>query len=81
MNDPSRFDILEKLEEFARERGLSVLQVAIGSLLGRAAVSSVIAGAMNPEQVSANIAASSWVASSADWQALDRITAAGRPAQ
>lgn len=81
LNDPSRFDILEKLEEFARERGLSLLQVAIGSLLGRAAVSSVIAGAMNPEQVSANIAASSWVASSADWKALDQITAAGRPAQ
>lgn len=76
--DQSRFDILEKLEEFAGERGISLLQVAIGSLLGRATVSSVIAGAMSPAQVTANVAAASWVASAEDWRALDLITGSSR---
>ena len=73
----SQFDVIEALERFAAERGISLLELAIGSLLGRPVVGSVIAGAMSPEQVVANVAAASWTATEADWQELDRITGSG----
>ena len=72
--DQGRFDKVEALEAFASAHGLSLLQVAIGSLLGRRAVSSVIAGAMSPEQVRANVEATSFIASDDDWRDLDAIT-------
>jgi len=72
--DQAKFDKVQALEAFASARGLSLLQVAIGSLLGRTAVSSVIAGAMSPEQVRANVEAASFVASADDWRDLDAIT-------
>jgi aryl-alcohol dehydrogenase-like predicted oxidoreductase len=54
------FDRLEALEEFALERGLTLLQVAIGGLLAQPAIASVIAGATKPEQVRANVEAAGW---------------------
>ncbi len=54
------FDRLEALEEFARERGLTLLQVAIGGLLAQPAIASVIAGATKPGQVRANVEAAEW---------------------
>ena len=52
-----RFDRVEALEQFALERSLTLLQVAIGGLLAQPAIGSVIAGATKPEQVQANVAA------------------------
>jgi len=77
LQDQAQFDTIEALEGFAQERGISLLQLAIGSLLGRPVVSSVIAGAMSPGQVVANVAAASWQATEADWTELDRITQPG----
>jgi aryl-alcohol dehydrogenase-like predicted oxidoreductase len=54
------WDRLEQLERFAAERGVTLLQVAIGGLLSQPAVSSVIAGATKPEQVRANAKAAVW---------------------
>ncbi len=54
------FDRLEALEAFADERGLTLLQVAIGGLLAQPAIASVIAGATKPEQVRANVDAARW---------------------
>jgi aryl-alcohol dehydrogenase-like predicted oxidoreductase len=54
------YDRLEALEAFAGERGLSLLEVAIGALAAQSPVASVIAGATKPEQVRAN--------ASADWE-------------
>jgi aryl-alcohol dehydrogenase-like predicted oxidoreductase len=65
------FDRIEALEEFAKERGLTLLQLAIGGLLGQPAISSVIAGATKPEQVRANVEASSWEATAEDLSALN----------
>ena len=45
------FDVLEKLEAFADERGITLLDIAIGGLAAQPAVASVIAGATTPEQV------------------------------
>jgi aryl-alcohol dehydrogenase-like predicted oxidoreductase len=67
------FDRLEALEEFAKERGLTLLQVAIGGLLAHAAIASVIAGATKPEQVRANVEAAEWEARPGDLKALDAL--------
>ena len=50
------FDRLEALEAFAKGAGPDHMQVAIGGLLARPVIASVIAGATKPEQVQANIA-------------------------
>jgi aryl-alcohol dehydrogenase-like predicted oxidoreductase len=71
------FDRVEALEEYARERGLALLDVAIAGLAAQPAVSSVIAGATRPEQVKANAAAGSWEPSVDDLAALDRIAPRG----
>ena len=65
-----QFDRLEALEHFAEERGVSLLEVAIGGLLAMPAVTSVIAGATKPEQVRANVEAGAWEPSPDDLAAL-----------
>ncbi len=64
------FDRLEALERYAEERGLSLLQVAIGGLAAQPAVASVIAGATKPEQVRANVKAGEWEPITEDLAAL-----------
>lgn len=64
------FDRLEALERFASERELSMVELAIGALLSRGVVSSVIAGATKPDQVRVNVAATRWQPDSGD---LDRL--------
>lgn len=71
------WDVIEALEEFARGRDLTMTQVAIGFLLGRAAVSSVIAGATRPEQIALNTAATGWTATQAELATLSEIAVAG----
>jgi aryl-alcohol dehydrogenase-like predicted oxidoreductase len=67
------FDRLEALEEFARARGLTLLQVAIGGLLAQPAIASVIAGATKPEQVRANVEAAQWEPTPEDVAALSSL--------
>jgi aryl-alcohol dehydrogenase-like predicted oxidoreductase len=55
--DEETFDRLDELERFASERGLTLLELAIGALASQPAVVSVIAGATTPEQVRVNAAA------------------------
>jgi aryl-alcohol dehydrogenase-like predicted oxidoreductase len=55
-----RWEKVEALQRYADERGVSLLDVAIGGLLAMPAVVSVIAGATKPEQVRANAKAGSW---------------------
>lgn len=68
------FDRIEALERFAVERGVGILDVAIGGLAAQPAVASVIAGATGPEQVAANAAALAWQPTAADLAALDDLT-------
>lgn len=71
------FDRVEALEAFGRERGRSLLEVAIGGLAAQPAVGSVIAGATRPEQARANAAAGDWVPTQADLAALDEVAPRG----
>ena len=64
------FDGVETLQAFAAERGLSLLDVALGGLAAMPGVGSVIAGATTPEQVRANALAGQWQPSAADLSAL-----------
>jgi aryl-alcohol dehydrogenase-like predicted oxidoreductase len=68
-----RWDRLEQLELFAKEGGVSLLEVAIGGLAGMPAVASVIAGATKPEQVRANVKAGEWEPSPEDLAALKAL--------
>jgi len=65
--------VLAKLDAFAGERGRSVLDLAFAWLLAHPAVSSVIAGAMTPEQVAANAAAADWTLTLEERDAVDAI--------
>ncbi|MFG3557321.1 aldo/keto reductase [Micromonospora sp. NPDC047557] len=67
------WDTIEAIEAYAAERGLTMLQVAIGGLAAQPAVTSVIAGATTPEQVHANAAAGTWEPSDDDLAALRAI--------
>jgi aryl-alcohol dehydrogenase-like predicted oxidoreductase len=68
------FDVIEKLEAFAAERGVTLLDVAIGGLAAQPAVASVIAGATSPQQVARNVAAGAWQPTAADLATLDELT-------
>jgi aryl-alcohol dehydrogenase-like predicted oxidoreductase len=63
-------DQIEALEAFARERGVTLLDVAIGGLAAQSPVASVIAGATKPEQVRANAAAGAWEPTAGDLEDL-----------
>jgi aryl-alcohol dehydrogenase-like predicted oxidoreductase len=66
----ARWDRAKALQRYADERGVTLLEVAVGGLLAMPAVSCVIAGATKPEQVRANVAAGAWEPSEADLEAL-----------
>jgi aryl-alcohol dehydrogenase-like predicted oxidoreductase len=68
--EEEKLDHVERLETFAAERGVALLDVAIGGLAAVAGVVSVIAGATKPEQVRANAAAGGWEPTPDDLAAL-----------
>jgi aryl-alcohol dehydrogenase-like predicted oxidoreductase len=73
------FDRVEALETFARERGRSLLDVAIGGLAAQPAVTSVITGATTAEQIRANAVAGEWQPRADDLAVLDKIAPSRHP--
>jgi len=69
----SKLERVEALISWAAERGLTVLDVAVGALAAQPGCTSVIAGATSPEQVKANAAAGDWQPSAADLADLDEL--------
>lgn len=65
-------DQVEALAAFAESRGHTLLELALSWLMVRP-VASVIAGAMSPAQVQANVAACSWRLDADDLAAVDAI--------
>jgi aryl-alcohol dehydrogenase-like predicted oxidoreductase len=68
------WDTIEALERFAAERGIGILDVAIGGLAAQPTVASVISGATRPEQVRANVAAGNWQPTADDLITLNDLT-------
>ena len=68
-----QFDLVEAIERYASDRGRSITEVAIGALLARRPVSSVIAGATKPEQVRVNVAAARWTPDETDMVELEEV--------
>ncbi|MFE3285238.1 aldo/keto reductase, partial [Streptomyces sp. NPDC059233] len=71
-------DVVDALDEVARETGRTIPQVAINWLLGRPTVSSVIIGARDEAQLRQNIGATGWTLSPEQTARLD--AASHRPA-
>src|SRR4051794_11270389 len=65
---------VERLRQFAGERGHTVLDLAISWLAAQPAVASIIAGATRPDQVRANAAAAGWKLTVDDLTAVPTIT-------
>jgi aryl-alcohol dehydrogenase-like predicted oxidoreductase len=74
--ETANWDRIEALEAFAAQRGITILDLAIGGLAAQPAVSSVIAGATKPEQIAANAAAGEWIPTAED---LTELAAVGAP--
>jgi aryl-alcohol dehydrogenase-like predicted oxidoreductase len=72
----SQFAQVESLQAYADARGVALVDVAIGALLARDVVTSVIAGATKPEQVELNAAAAAWVPTNEDHRELQQLLAA-----
>jgi aryl-alcohol dehydrogenase-like predicted oxidoreductase len=69
----AKLDRVEELISWAGQRGLTVLEVAIGARAAQPGCASVIAGATSPEQVKANAAAADWIPPAAELAELDRL--------
>ncbi|HWP57626.1 MAG TPA: aldo/keto reductase [Candidatus Acidoferrales bacterium] len=67
------FSLLAKLERFAAERDHTVGELAIAWLLANDQVSTVIAGASSPEQLSANLRALDWKLTADELKEIDTI--------
>ena len=69
------YGVLKPLEEFATQRGHSMLDLAMGWLLAKPQVSTVIAGATKREQVQANVTSGqTWRLTPEEVQQVDEIT-------
>jgi aryl-alcohol dehydrogenase-like predicted oxidoreductase len=67
------FNLVEALEDYARQRGLTMVQVALGWLLSRTVVPSVTAGASSPDQVRSNARAAEWQPAPEDLTSLEAL--------
>jgi aryl-alcohol dehydrogenase-like predicted oxidoreductase len=70
----ANWPIVEQLEQFAGERGHTILELAFSWLAARPTVASVIAGATAPEQVAQNVKAVGWSLTAEELTTIDRIT-------
>ena len=68
------FTTAERLEEFARGRGHTLVELAMSWLACQPVVSSVISGATQPEQVTENVKACGWKLTHEEVKEVDAIT-------
>jgi aryl-alcohol dehydrogenase-like predicted oxidoreductase len=72
----ANFEIVQKLQDFVKARGKSMLELAFSWLASHPQVSSVIAGATQVEQIEQNVQAAGWKLSAEDFAEIDKITKA-----
>ena len=69
-----KLETVEALIEWGAERGVSILEIAIGGLAALPGCASVIAGATSAEQVIANVSAGEWEPTQEELAELDKIS-------
>jgi len=69
-----KLETVEALIEWGAERGVSILEIAIGGLAAQPGCASVIAGATSAEQIIANVAAGEWEPTREELAELDKIS-------
>lgn len=75
---PANLGTVAALDDFARERGHTLLELAVSWLLANPVVASVICGATTPEQIEANVRAGGWELTADELASVDEITRAPR---
>ncbi len=70
----ANFAVLGRLDEFVRRCGHTLVELAMSWLAMQPQVSSVIAGATSPEQVSENVKAAQWKLSAEELAEVDKLT-------
>lgn len=70
---PDRLDAVAALESFARDRGHTLLELAVSWLTSQPIIGSVITGATRPEQIVANAGSASWEMSDDEVDEVVRI--------
>ena len=68
-----RLTTVERLRDFARDQGHTLLELAISWVAFQPGIASVLTGVTSVEQVEANAAASGWLFSDAELAAIDAI--------
>ncbi|HEY4225216.1 MAG TPA: aldo/keto reductase [Pseudolysinimonas sp.] len=72
--DDAPWDAIEAYEAFAKARGITILEATMGWLLSRPSLTSVIAGATKPEQITQNASAGSgWRPSPAEAEEIEGL--------
>jgi aryl-alcohol dehydrogenase-like predicted oxidoreductase len=74
-NQERTWQVLDAVEEIARDRGISAAQVALAWTEAQPAVTSVILGARNTDQLADNLAAASVALADDELQRLDDVSA------
>lgn len=70
----ANFDLVQKLQDFVKARGRTMLELAFSWLAARPQVSSVIAGATGVEQIEQNVKAIGWKLTADEMAEIDAIT-------
>lgn len=70
------FDLLDRLDKYARDHGYDLLTLAISWLAAQPSIGSIISGASRPEQVASNAAAARWKMTAENLKDVDAILAA-----
>lgn len=70
------FDLLDRLETYAKDHGYDLLTLAISWLAAQPSITSIISGASRPEQLMSNANAARWQLRAAELAEVDAILAA-----
>ncbi len=70
------FDLLERLEAYARDHGYDLLTLAISWLAAQPSIACIISGASRPEQAAANAGAARWKLTTGNLKEIDALLAA-----
>jgi aryl-alcohol dehydrogenase-like predicted oxidoreductase len=73
------FEAVKKLQSFAKERDHTLTELSLAAILPRPAVSSIIVGAMSPEQLDGSLSALDWELTTEELAEVDRLAASPTP--